>query len=43
MSGMVALSDIASRALAYTKKLLPWTPREEPLSDVSVCETNRGT
>ena len=30
MSGMVALSDIASRALAYTKKLLPWTPREGP-------------
>ena len=32
MSGMVALSDIASRALAYTKKLLPWTPREGPPS-----------
>ena len=30
MSSMVALSHIASRAVAYTKNLLPWTPREEP-------------
>ena len=30
MSSMVALNDIASRTLAYTKKLLPWTPREGP-------------
>ena len=30
MSRMVALSHIASRAVAYTKNLLPWTPREEP-------------
>ena len=32
MSSMVALNDIASRTLAYTKKLLPWTPREGPPS-----------
>ena len=30
MSSMVALSHIASRAVAYTKNLLPWTPREGP-------------
>jgi len=32
MSGMVAVNDIASRALAYTKKLLPWVAKEEPPS-----------
>ena len=30
MSSMVALNDIASRTLAYTKKLLPWVAKEEP-------------